>query len=257
MVHMLRGDNLSLALPRQVPGAEASGALVSAGLSGHKVFSAYNINTVFPLYVYPEVTDQTSTVAQAVQPNLDSKLVGQLAERVGLTYTFRSEALFAHGTAEELSPVDVLDYCYAVLHSPAYRVRYREFLKNNFPRIPLPVDANKFRALVQLGAELRALNLLEWHGIDAYITSYPVGGSNEVTRKISANSPGWEPTSEDLGRVKINDTQYFRPRTGGGLELLYRRLPARSEMAEGPPRPCSYLRGYSALPTDDRSAQAD
>jgi predicted helicase len=136
-------------------------------------------------------------------------LVQQLARGIGLTYTFKPDALFAHGTHEELTPLDVLDYCYAVLHSPAYRATFKEFLKSDFPRAPFPADATKFRALVQLGAELRALHLLEWHGIDAYITNYPVGGSNELTRKISARSPGWEPTSEGMGRVWINDTQYF------------------------------------------------
>ena len=30
------------------------------------------------------------------------------------------------------APLDVLDYVYAVLHSPAYRERYREFLKIDF-----------------------------------------------------------------------------------------------------------------------------
>jgi predicted helicase len=85
MVHMLRGDNLSLALPRQVPGAEASGALVSAGLSGHKVFSAYNINTVFPLYVYPEVTrsDQHRSSSCATKSRLEA---GRAAGRAGGTH---------------------------------------------------------------------------------------------------------------------------------------------------------------------------
>lgn len=62
---------------------------------------------------------------------------------------------------------------------------------------------------MQLGAKLRQLHLLEWEGIDRYITQYPVGGSNEVTRKMSAKSPGWEATGKGLGQVWINDTQYF------------------------------------------------
>jgi len=104
-----------------------------------------------------------------------------------------------------------LDYCYAVLHSPAYRVKYKEFLKSDFPRIPFPTDAKKFRALVQLGAKLRQLHLLEWDGIDKYITTYPAAGSNEVTRKMSKSSIGFELTDKKngLGRVWINDEQYF------------------------------------------------
>ena len=29
-------------------------------------------------------------------------------------------------------PIDILDYIYAVLHSPAYREKYKEFLKFHF-----------------------------------------------------------------------------------------------------------------------------
>lgn len=165
--------------------------------------------SIAPLYLYPATTKQTSAVAQGVQPNLDAKLVEQLAKGVGLTYTFKPEALFAHGSGMELTPLDVLDYCYAVLHSPAYRAKYKEFLKSDFPRIPFPTDAKKFRALVQLGAKLRQLHLLEWEGIDRYITTYPIAGSNEVTRKMSKASIGWEATKGGKGRVWINDEQYF------------------------------------------------
>ncbi len=171
--------------------------------------SSLDNNYVFPLYLYPECTEQTSAVAHGVHPNLDAKLVEHLAKGIGLTYTFNPEALFAHGTGRELAPLDVLDYCYAVLHSRAYRAKFKEFLKSDFPRIPFPTDTHKFRELVQLGAELRSAHLLQWQGLDTYITSYPMGGNNEVTRRTSANSPGWEPTSEGVGRVWINDTQYF------------------------------------------------
>jgi len=33
------------------------------------------------------------------------------------------------------APIDLLDYIYAVLHSPAYREKYKEFLKIDFPRV--------------------------------------------------------------------------------------------------------------------------
>ncbi|WP_368853436.1 type ISP restriction/modification enzyme [Treponema endosymbiont of Eucomonympha sp.] len=33
-----------------------------------------------------------------------------------------------------------------MLHSPAYREKYREFLKIDFPRVPYPADAAQFRA---------------------------------------------------------------------------------------------------------------
>ena len=52
-------------------------------------------------------------------------------------------------------------YIYAVFHAPTYRERYAEFLKIDFPRVPLTSDVGLFRALCGLGADLVALHLLE------------------------------------------------------------------------------------------------
>jgi hypothetical protein len=48
-----------------------------------------------------------------------------------------------------------------VFHSPGYRCRYAEFLKIDFPRLPLTSSLDLFRALVWLGGELVALHLVE------------------------------------------------------------------------------------------------
>ena len=48
-----------------------------------------------------------------------------------------------------------------MLHSPAYREKYKEFLKIDFPRIPYPKDANTFWQLVKLGGQIREIHLLE------------------------------------------------------------------------------------------------
>lgn len=167
-----------------------------------------------------------------MRPNLDQKLVEQMAAGLGLTYRFDANDLWAHGLDKDLTPLDVLDYCYAVLHSPAYRAKYKEFLKSDFPRIPFPQDlpgeggeggekgeegeegekgekVKKFRELVKLGARLRQLHLLEDPAVDRFITQYPMPGDNTVTRKMTAKSPGFEATGKGLGRVWINDAQYF------------------------------------------------
>lgn len=103
---------------------------------------------------------------------------------------------------KETTPEDILDYIYAVLHSPSYRNKYREFLKIDFPRVPYP-DAlvrstpspsrgecrKVFDALVKLGGELRALHLLESPKVEEYITTFPVAGSGEVEKVIARDSP--------------------------------------------------------------------
>jgi hypothetical protein len=59
------------------------------------------------------------------------------------------------------TPEQVLNYIYAVLHSPAYRKKYAEFLKSDFPRIPFTDDKKIFDQLSELGAQLIALHTAE------------------------------------------------------------------------------------------------
>jgi predicted helicase len=62
---------------------------------------------------------------------------------------------------DSFCPLDLFDYIYAILHSPAYRETYREFLKIDFPRLPYPTDSQAFWKLAALGEQLRRLHLLE------------------------------------------------------------------------------------------------
>ena len=101
----------------------------------------------------------------------------------------------AEGT---FAPIDILDYIYAVLHSPTYREKYKEFLKIDFPRVPYPKDRETFWQLVELGSELRRIHLLESPAVNRFITGYPVAGNNEVVKPEYKN-----------GSVFINATQYF------------------------------------------------
>ena len=113
--------------------------------------------------------------------------------------------------ARTFALIDILDYIYAVLHSPAYRERYREFLKIDFPRVPYPKNAPTFWQLVNLGAKLRRIHLLESPTVERFITTYPRGGDNVVTRKMTEKSIGFEMTDAErqTGRVWINDEQFF------------------------------------------------
>ena len=124
------------------------------------------------------------------------KIVGQIAEKLGLRFTNEKET--AAGAFASFSPIDILDYIYAVLHSPTYREKYKEFLKIDFPRVPYPKDVETFWQLVTLGGQLRQIHLLESPIVEKYITTYPQEGSN-VVGKIKY---------ED-GKVRINEQQYF------------------------------------------------
>jgi predicted helicase len=134
------------------------------------------------------------------KPNLNKKTVAQLSQKLGLVFTV--EKTKKKGT---FAPIDILDYIYAVLHSPNYREKYKEFLKIDFPRVPYPADSTTFWKLVNLGNQIRQIHLLESDVVDKFITSYPVEGKNEVEQR-----PNFALDKKtQLGKVYINETQYF------------------------------------------------
>jgi predicted helicase len=158
---------------------------------------------IFPLYLYPDTTaQQTIGLTTERTPNLNAEIVKQIAEKLGLTFTNEKDTSTSSVSGMvsepvELAPIDILDYIYAVLHSPTYREKYKEFLKIDFPRVPYP-HISTFWQLVKLGGELRQIHLLESPVVEKYITQYPEDGTNEVTKPNYTN-----------GKVYINDTQYF------------------------------------------------
>ncbi|MFZ1582642.1 MAG: type ISP restriction/modification enzyme, partial [Saprospiraceae bacterium] len=145
-------------------------------------------------YLYPETNGQL-TIDQTAErtPNLNPEIVKQIAEKLGSTFTNEKET-----TKDTFAPIDILDYIYAVLHSPTYREKYKEFLKIDFPRVPYPKDKDTFWQLVKLGGEIRQIHLLESPTVEQYITQYPEDGDNIVTKPKYVDS-----------KVYINDTQYF------------------------------------------------
>lgn len=218
MRHFLNMRNIGFSLCRQFKTGNtyqhvfiASNVMESSYVSN----KTSEITSLFPLYLYPEESAQQglTETSQSRQPNLDPKLVAQIEKELGLTLKVNQEALFATTQDREkhFSPADLLDYIYAVLHSPSYREKYKEFLKIDFPRVPYPKDQVKFWQLVALGGELRQIHLLESPVVEEYITTYPVGGNNEVSRKLTKTSLGFVPDKEnpELGKVWINDEQYF------------------------------------------------
>lgn len=61
----------------------------------------------------------------------------------------------------KVGPEEIFRYVYAILFSPTYRLRYVDFLKRDFPQVPIPVHGALLSQLGRLGAELIALHLAE------------------------------------------------------------------------------------------------
>lgn len=169
---------------------------------------------VFPLYLYPE-TNAQQTIDQTSErtPNLNLEIVIQIAEKISLEFTNEKEA-----TENTFAPIDILDYIYAVLHSPTYREKYKEFLKIDFPRVPYPKDKETFWQLVKLGGEIRQIHLLESPTVENFITQYPIDGNNVVEKPRFEIYPYAESGPDEdgnieypdyFGAVYLNDNQYF------------------------------------------------
>jgi Type ISP C-terminal specificity domain/N-6 DNA Methylase len=178
MRHLLAGRNLGLIVPRQHK--EEPGAFVTDVIVGHKAVSAYDINTVFPLWLETGgLTGRKANVALAFLKTLAAR------------------------TGEEPSPDGLLQYIYAVLYAPAYRQRYADLLRADFPRIPLPRGREDFLEMAGLGAVLIDLHLLRsdrlarpgvrfeaggWVGIEPEVRAYRIGGYPVLDRWLAARS---------------------------------------------------------------------
>jgi len=201
MRHFLN-ENITLIFEKQAVIGSFTNVFISKKLvECHVLGTMFSKGYVAPLYLYPEANAQ-QTIDQTAErtPNLNVEIVTQIAEKLGLQFTNEKEA-----DKNTFAPIDILDYIYAVLHSPIYREKYKEFLKIDFPRVPYPKDKETFWQLVKLGGEIRQIHLLESPIVDKYITQYPIGGNNEVIKPRFDSAQ----RSDGNGSVYINETQYF------------------------------------------------
>ncbi len=235
MQHFVKGDNLGLFIGRQgqvVGSMTWNLAFITKNISDFNLY--YRGGGIsFPLYLYnvrsktvqsnlfdqpviysgKEISNESSILEEpqfayrslAYRPNLSQKIVREIEKCLGIPFIVQQ---FKTGN-DEFGEVDLLDYIYAVLHSPTYREKYKEFLKIDFPRIPFPKDTETFWKLVKLGGEIRQIHLLESPTVEEFITQYPIDGDNVIKMPkyfpISKN----EITRELQGNVYINDTQFF------------------------------------------------
>lgn len=222
MQHFIYDENVGLAIGRQGQAANNDFWDVVSVVNKITDFNFYRRGgeQIFPLYLYPETNGQISIVETSERvPNLNMEIVEKMAKDLGLHFS-PERPDYSKQTEEtnQLYPEDILDYIYAVLHSPSYREKYKEFLKIDFPRVPYPKDAKTFWKLVELGKQIREIHLLESPVVEKFITQYPISGNNEVTKLYFEEN--YEIVDGDttinldpvypMGRVYINETQYFQ-----------------------------------------------
>ena len=180
--HLNKQDNIGIILMRKQQNIPDFKTVLVTSKIIDKNF--YGFQTyVFPLYLYPE----EGSIDTSRRPNFDEKIWAQINSFIG----------------KETTPEDIFDYIYGVLHSPTYRVKYKEFLKVDFPRIPYPKNADEFEHFRSFGNQLRELHLM--HHVPESPVSFPNAGSMQV------DYLRWEWNKDDgySGNIWINETQCF------------------------------------------------
>ena len=151
--------------------------LVSSGMTDKTILSSKDNANVFPLYLYTNEFGKETKVA-----NLNDEEWQKFNNAIGRV----------------TPPEELLAYIYAVLHSPYYRERYKEFLKVDFPRIPLPTSESEFVRLAQIGQQLIDLHMMRNTQNWKCDTTFPEPGSQQIDMFKWKDKQVW-----------INKQQYF------------------------------------------------
>jgi predicted helicase len=200
MQHMLR-DNCGLITVRKAPlNSLCNYFFVSDHIISNGAIRSDNqsIDTFFPLYLYPtkEKTKRGGTFTMALfEPELPynpknkvPNLAPELTDALRIAYKKQS------------SPEDIFNYIYGVLYSNAYRKKYAEFLKTDFPRVPFTKDYKLFQKLADKGEQLVELHLLKSKKLNKPIAKCEGSGDLRVI-KVSYDGK--------KQRVYINPNKYF------------------------------------------------
>jgi len=227
MGHFIEGKNRFIIFTRSISAGKNFEHVFCApyGMLGRFYPDSSCITYFAPLYLYRPKSMKGKQIdlmaGQGTGLNLNPKFIEELSGRLGVAFTPEGRG----DLAATYGPEDVFHYAYAVFHSPTYRQRYAEFLRIDFPRLPLTGNKALFAALVGLGAELAALHLMESPALDQLITRFPVAGS-QVVDKVHYD--------EKNRRVYINLDQYFEgvPPDAwafqvGGYQVLHKWLKDR------------------------------
>lgn len=203
MRHVIARENIALSTNRGVEEDRpfSDSFVVDRAIQLHSL-SIKEANNLAPLYLYPDEQD----LDQSIQINFHPKLYAKIRLAAGLTgkvpaadtAMVESGAFRTANGDDRPDEVKVFDYIYGVLHCPAYRATFAEFLKIDFPRIPFPPSPEVFRKVSEQGEALRRLHLME----DAAIgeAKFPYEGEGDSI----VDKPRFEG-----GKVWINNDQGF------------------------------------------------
>ena len=176
--HVAGKYNLVFNLPRVVKLEKWRHSLIS-NVPCTAISMDVNGSYIFPLYLYPD-TNKPQELQQQKRPNFSENFVKKIELNLGYLPT----------------PETIFYYIYAIFHSPTYRSRYAEFLKIDFPRVPLTSNNELFCQLAEYGEQLVALHLMKSPKLNNLITQFTEKGGSQI---VDAGHPKYT-----KGAVVIN-----------------------------------------------------
>ncbi|MCH2126893.1 MAG: hypothetical protein MK165_19025 [Pirellulaceae bacterium] len=162
MHHLTAGKNLALVTRRQMlPFQPCTFFSVVDGITLDGVLRSDNrgSESIFPLRLYSRDPSSDSDVELTARVNIKSNFLHRLESRLG-----REFSPYVKTTDQLIStftPLDVLNYIYAMFFSATYRTKYAEPLRVGFPRVFLPSCEEVFWEFAALGEQLIQGHLLQ------------------------------------------------------------------------------------------------
>ena len=221
MGHM-RWPNIALLTGRSNKMPFPDHFLVSQFISEAKTAESSTQSSHYPLYRYSEHSKRSTRKSDLFGDGHDPFAGKDRIENISPAFRrWLDERL----GGEPATPEAVLGYIYAVLHAPAYRARYADFLRTDFPRIPFPEDRADFDSLSALGWALVEAHLLR------AVPKRGLGGYRGKGDNVVAGKVRYSPAER---AVWINDINHFTdvPQavwdfTIGGYQVIDKYLKSR------------------------------
>lgn len=205
MDNMLK-DNVAINLVRQVKASNEwrhvliSDKIVESSFVSNKTSE---ITYCFPLYLYKIAEpkrNSTHGMMMLFEPEAEYGSKGRIPNISKAIIEKLEKAYKKKFQSKELQPEHIMHYCYAILYSNAYREKYAEFLKIDFPRIPFTSNYKLFLQLAELGEELTEFHLLKHKLLNKPVAKYKGKGDDRVEK------PKYD---QEKQMVFINDGNYF------------------------------------------------
>jgi len=223
---MLETSNIALLTSRSNKSQHMDHFFCTSRIIEYKSAESTTNTTLFPLYTFPKTAQKLFGNEIKKQPNINSAFITELETRLGLK--FQSDNIEA---SNDITPESIFNYVYAILYSPAYRTRYMQFMRTDFPRIPFPNNTETFFELVKCGEELKKLHLQVeaqgWLWEDIIITGddLTVGtvDYNSTTEEIILDSARPHDLQLRIARVPLNIWEFQI----GGYQVLKHWLTER------------------------------